>query len=77
MQNNQLKNKTQKNNEMTIWKRYKNTDIRALRKSKNLTGNDLAKKINISSSCISYLELKKCKRVNQTMIRTYNYFKTL
>ena len=57
----------------SIWKWYKNTDIRALRKSKNLTCNDLAKKINISASCISDLELKKCKRLNKTMIKVYNY----
>lgn len=57
-----------------IWKWYRKTDIRALRKSMNLTIYELADKIKVSESCVSDLELKRCKRVNRTMISAYNFY---
>lgn len=57
-----------------IWKWYKNTDIRALRLSLGLTGYDIANKIGVAQSCVSDLELKRCKTINKTMINAYNFY---
>jgi transcriptional regulator with XRE-family HTH domain len=57
-----------------IWKWYKSTDIRALRISMGLTGYDIAHKIGVAQSCISDLELKRCKTINKTMINAYNFY---
>lgn len=57
-----------------IWNWYKKTDIRALRLSMNLTGYDVAKKIGVAQSCVSDLELKRCKTINKTMINAYNFY---
>lgn len=58
-----------------IWKWYKNTDIKELRKQSGFkTGFDFASKIGVCASCVSDLETKKMKRVNRTMIKAYNYF---
>lgn len=57
-----------------IWKWYKSTDIRTLRKSMGLTGYELAQKIYVAQSCVSDLELKRFKNVNKTMINAYNFF---
>ena len=58
-----------------IWKWYKNTDIRALRLSLGYkTLYDLVDKIGVSQSCLSDLELKRCKTINKTMINAYNFY---
>jgi len=58
-----------------VWKWYKNTDIKELRKQSGFkTAFDFAGKIDVCPSCISDLEKKKMKRVNKTMMKAYNYF---
>ena len=58
-----------------IWDWYKNTDIRKLRIEKGFQNmNELAPLIGSCSSCLSDLENKKFKRVNNTIMKAYNYF---
>ena len=58
-----------------IFKWYKKTNIRELRKSKGYDNlYDLVKPIGVSQSCLSDLELKHFKRVNKTMTNAYYFF---
>lgn len=68
------KNTTNKENK-DIWKWYKSTNIKELRLQKGIkTAFDFANIIKVCPSCVSDLERKNMKRVNDTMIKAYNYF---
>lgn len=71
----ELKGKEKEEN--TIWKWYKKTDIRALRLSLGYNLYDLVKKIGVSQSCISDLELKHFKRVNKTIKNAYYFYNNI
>lgn len=61
-----------------IWKWYNNNDIRLLRQQKGFrTAYDFAKTLGVCSSCISDLERKSMKRVNQTMLKAYNFLNNM
>jgi hypothetical protein len=72
------KEKQKSKEEKQIWKWYKKTDIRELRKSKGYDNlYTLAGLVGVSQSCLSDLELKHFKRVNKTITNAYKFFNSL
>ena len=57
-----------------IWKWYKSTNFKALRKSLGLTGYELAEVVGVAQSCISDLELKRYTGVNKTIRGAYKFY---
>jgi len=58
-----------------IWKWYKSTNIKQLRKDLGYkTGKEVADLIGVSQSCYSDLELKNFKAITRTMINAYNFY---
>ena len=61
-----------------VWNWYKETNVKALRLQYNIkTALEFATLLNVCPSCISDLERKSMKRVNQTMIKAYNFFNNI